>query len=330
MAERRYTLVFYAAVVTAAAATYGVYRVIETTKESARIPTQSVVVAAQDVPEGASLDRMVLTVSDWPVPTVPAGAYASLDSVQGRVTRVAVFKGEPIVPGRLAPAGTGPGIEVKITPGKRAMGVRIDDVSGISGLLQPNSRVDVLVTLRDMTGSSEGPERQVSKLFMENMRVLSVGSQVQRGPDNQPIQAPWSRSRSLRRGRAARDRPARRGDPARAAWLRGPGQHQDAGCAEQRRARPAQRRAAARPAPSRPSRRRVPLRLRGSWSRRPAPAAPPRADSSVVQVFRGDKLSSRSSRRRTPPRSRRRRSPVSPSPRHALRSLSPRLTRNSV
>jgi pilus assembly protein CpaB len=68
--------------------------------------------------------------SQWPVTTIPAGAFGQPDSVAGRVTRVAVFKGEVIVPGRLAPEGTGPGIEVKIAPGKRAMAVPINDVSG--------------------------------------------------------------------------------------------------------------------------------------------------------------------------------------------------------
>jgi hypothetical protein len=231
MAERRYTLVFYAAVVTAAVATYGVYRVLEVTKENSRVPMQQVVVASQDVPEGASLDRMVLTVSNWPVPTVPAGAYGSLDSVAGRVTRVAVFKGEPIVPGRLAPEGTGPGIEVKITPGKRAMGVRVDDVSNISGLLQPNSRVDVLITLQDNTSERQ---KQISKLFMENMRVLSVGTQVQRGPDNQPLGLVGS---DLERHGGSGDRPARGEHPARASRLRRPRQQQHQGCPQQRGAR---------------------------------------------------------------------------------------------
>jgi pilus assembly protein CpaB len=110
----------------------------------------------------------------------------TVDSVVGRVTRVAVFRGEPIVPGRLAPPGTGPGLEVKITPGKRAMALKINDVAGISGLIQPNSRVDVLVTIRDAITKSD---QQVAKLFMENMRVLSVGTQVQRGEDGRPISA---------------------------------------------------------------------------------------------------------------------------------------------
>jgi pilus assembly protein CpaB len=190
MADRRYTLVLYVAVLVAAGATFGVYRTLEATKARSRVVTMPVVIAAQDLPEGSSLDKTSIVVNQWPVTTVPAGAFASADSLIGRVTRVAVFKGEALVPGRLAPNGTGPGLEVKIAPGKRAMAVKINDVAGISGLIQPNSRVDILVTLK--TDTKEGDqvkEKNVAKLFMENMRVLSVGSQVQRGQDGKPIEA---------------------------------------------------------------------------------------------------------------------------------------------
>ena len=121
MAEKRYTLIFYGAVVVAAAATFGVYRVLQSTKENARVATQPVVVAAQDIPEGVVVAREMLTTVPWPVGTVPVGAFSTVDSVATRVTRLSVFKGEAFVPGRLAPTGTGAGIEVKITPGKRAM-----------------------------------------------------------------------------------------------------------------------------------------------------------------------------------------------------------------
>jgi pilus assembly protein CpaB len=186
MAERRYTLVFYVAVLVAAIATYGVYKALEASKESNRVVTAQVVVAAQDIPEGHAIDKIALTTGQWPVQTLPAGAFSSVDSVVGRVTRVAVFQGEPIVPGRLAPAGTTGGLEIKIAPGKRAMSVKINDVAGISGLIQPNSRVDVLVNIRDDRSEKE---LQVAKLFMENMRVLSVGQQVTRGDDGKPINA---------------------------------------------------------------------------------------------------------------------------------------------
>ena len=185
MAERRYLVVFVAAIVVALGATYGVYRVLEKTRESSRIPTVAVVVAAQDVPEGGRIERLDIAIGQWPATTVPAGAFTSPDSVVGRVTRMPIFKGEPVVPGRLAPPGTGPGLEVKITPGKRAMAVKINDVAGIAGLVQPNSRVDVLVTLND----KDETNRQRAKVFMSNMRVLSVGTQVERGADGKPIAA---------------------------------------------------------------------------------------------------------------------------------------------
>jgi pilus assembly protein CpaB len=294
MAERRYTLVFYAAVVTAAVATYGVYRVLEVTKENSRVPMQQVVVASQDVPEGASLDRMVLTVSNWPVPTVPAGAYGSLDSVAGRVTRVAVFKGEPIVPGRLAPEGTGPGIEVKITPGKRAMGVRVDDVSNISGLLQPNSRVDVLITLQDNTSERQ---KQISKLFMENMRVLSVGTQVQRGPDNQPIAAATV-TLEVTPDEAERLAVAQREGSIQLV-LRGYGDPDSSNTKGARSnevlgilgSAPTVRTEPARPSRSAPARSSRPAAPVQQAVVAPPPPAPRRSDSLTVQVFRGSAVS---------------------------------------
>jgi pilus assembly protein CpaB len=184
MAERRYTTIFAAAIVTAAAATFGIYRVLQVTKAEAKIMTQPVIVAMEDIPEGHSIDRAAVRSAQWVSGTAPAGAFSSIDSVVGRVTRVDVYKGEVVVPGRLAPNGTGPGLQVKITPGKRAASVRIDDVGGLSGLIQPNSRVDVMVTIRD-----EVKGQQVAKLFMSNMRVLSVGTESNRTADNRPIAA---------------------------------------------------------------------------------------------------------------------------------------------
>ena len=186
MAERRFTLIFYLALVVAAFATYGVYRVLEATRQNGRISTRPVVIALADLPEGAQIDKADVATSEWPDQTVPSGAFASPDELVGRVTRVAVFKGEPFVPGRLAPKGTGPGLEVKIAPGKRAMAVRINDVAGLNGLVQPGSRVDMLVTLRD---GAAGHDAGVAKLFMENLKVLSVGSRVTRSDDNAPINA---------------------------------------------------------------------------------------------------------------------------------------------
>jgi pilus assembly protein CpaB len=179
-------MVFYAAIATAVVATFGVYRYLQQAKQSSEVPMRGVVIASHDMSEGEKLDRLSLSLAQWPAGTAPDSAFTSIDSAVGRVVRVPVFKGEPIVPGRLAPAGTGPGLEVKIEPGKRAMALKINDVAGLSGLIQPNSRVDVLVTLQ---ANQQQNIKEQAKLFMNNMRVLSVGTQVERGDDGKPIQA---------------------------------------------------------------------------------------------------------------------------------------------
>jgi pilus assembly protein CpaB len=198
-----------------------------------------------------------------------------------------------MVPGRLAPPGTGPGLAVKITPGKRAMAVRINDVAGISGLVQPDSRVDVLVTLREENNQS----KQVAKLFMTNMRVLSVGTQVLPGDDGDPIDA---KSATLEVTPEEAERLAVAMNQGTIALvLRGygdpdsistPGARSGDVLAQLRNAptadltpvapsRPAPRRQVSRPAP------------------RPTPPpvvaqAPQRPDSVTVQVFRGSKATS--------------------------------------
>jgi pilus assembly protein CpaB len=187
MADRRPTFrtILFFAVFVGLVAVFGAFKALQMTGLGTGAATERIVVATREIPEGAVIEPTAVSTADWPRSTLPPGAFSRVDSVVGRITRVAVFAGDPIVPARLAPAGSGPGLEVKIAAGKRAMGVRINDVAGISGLIQPNSRVDVLVTLRtDALG-----QRQVAKVFMENMRVLSVGRQMERDGDGDPIDA---------------------------------------------------------------------------------------------------------------------------------------------
>jgi pilus assembly protein CpaB len=290
MADRRYSFLLAVAVLTAGAATFGVYRVLENTKANNRVETVPVVVATQDIPEGFAIERIALAVNQWPAGTMPAGAFSSADSLVGRVARVAIYKGEPIVPGRLAPDGTGPGLAVKIATGKRAIAVQINDVAGISGLIQPNSRVDVLVTLRGI----DAKQQPITKLFMENMRVLSVGTIVQPGPDNRPINAttatlevtPEEAEQLVIAQREGTIQLALRGygDPdsvktsgARAAELLG----------ELRNSRPT-------PPPARRSTATAPRRQVAAEPTPPppvtaaVPAAPPKPDSVTVEIYRGE------------------------------------------
>jgi pilus assembly protein CpaB len=117
------------------------------------------------------IDRAGLAVARWPAGTVPWGAYATVDSVANRVAQVTLYKGEAIVPGRLAPQGIAARLDVRITPGKRAYALRVDDLRSLAGMVQPNARVDIMVVMEDAA-----TRQRVAKLIMENMRVLGIGA----------------------------------------------------------------------------------------------------------------------------------------------------------
>jgi len=293
MAERRYTLVFYAAIATAVVATFGVYRYLQQAKQRSEVPMRAVVTASRDMSEGEKLDRLSLSLAQWPAGTAPESAFASIDSAVGRVVRVPVFKGEPIVPGRLAPAGTGPGLEVKIEPGKRAMALKINDVAGLSGLIQPNSRVDVLVTL---PANQQQNTKEQAKLFMNNMRVLSVGTQVERGDDGKPIQATTATLEVT--PEQAEQLAVAVNQGTIQLVLRGYGDPDSVttpgatstDVLAQLRSRPALKEEAPKPERHRVRDRPAPMPMPAPVAVRTA-IAEPRTDSVVVRVYRGDKLS---------------------------------------
>ena len=79
---------------------------------------------------------------------------------------------EPILDGKLAPRGAGGGLPVIIDTGKRALTMRVNDVSGVAGFVTPNTRVDVLLTIDDKVNT--GGET-ATRIIMQDVRALAAG-----------------------------------------------------------------------------------------------------------------------------------------------------------
>lgn len=188
MSEKRFTIVFLLALLLGAGAAYGVYRFVSAQRLAAaqlgRIETAPVVVATKEIGEGYAVQADQLTTRYFPADAIPEGSFAEEDSVVARVARSRIYPGEPIIDWKLAPLGAQPGMEVKITPGMRAMAIRVSDIVGVTGLIRPDSRVDVLVTMDAQRGGRSQP---IGKIILQNMRVLSVGTQMERGDPSKPI-----------------------------------------------------------------------------------------------------------------------------------------------
>ncbi len=190
MNERRFTFIFLLSLLTGGAATYGVYRFVGAQKVASaqvgRIETAPVVVLAEEVSQGSALEASHLTLRYYPAEAIPGDVYTEVGGAVGRVARTRLYPGEPILERKLAPVGAEPGIEVKITLGQRAMVIRVSDVVGVAGFIRPESRVDVLVTMGARRG---GGVQTIGKIILQNMRVLSVGTQTERSDQDKPNQS---------------------------------------------------------------------------------------------------------------------------------------------
>jgi pilus assembly protein CpaB len=120
----------------------------------------------------------------WPQELVPQGAPASYEAVKDRVVIIRLSKGEPILLNKLAPEGTAAGLGGLLSDGKRAMTVRVDDVSGIAGFIKPGDHVDVLMSIPVPNES----EQQFSKVILQNIVALSTGQiWEQQQQDQKPV-----------------------------------------------------------------------------------------------------------------------------------------------
>ncbi len=185
--NRRLSTILLLAFLVAAASSYLVYRVAGNQMRAAvpQTRTTRILVAAQDLDIGALIHDSDLSTGEW-VGTPPKGALVTKDTVLGRGVVAQIYQGEPILDNRLAPAGSGGGLAATIRQGMRACAVRVDDVVGVAGFVLPGMHVDVLVSGSGPgVNASEGPK---VKTLLQNIEVLSAGSNIQKDNEGKPVQ----------------------------------------------------------------------------------------------------------------------------------------------
>lgn len=163
-------------------AAYGIYNFLsdrQKESDSLRASNQDIVVAAQDIPPGTTINdeaikKGLIKTTPWPKSSVPAGAFSSPQQIVGKVNRVKILANEPILESRLA--GEGAGLTVRLEAGKRALAVRVDEIIGVSGFIVPDDRVDIILTTTPVGGNQDS---KVSKIVLQNKRVLSVAQSTE-------------------------------------------------------------------------------------------------------------------------------------------------------
>ncbi|MBA3037341.1 MAG: Flp pilus assembly protein CpaB [Desulfobacterium sp.] len=148
-------------------------------RSAASVPTQAVTVAVIDLSWGTAITKDMVKTVAYLKDNLPQGTFSDPALLINRVLIYPVRANEPIYESRLAPVSinTG-GVAAVISPNKRAVAVKVDQVIGVSGFIQPGNRVDVLVTIASDRGSSS--DLVTTKIVLEKILVLAAGQEVEK------------------------------------------------------------------------------------------------------------------------------------------------------
>jgi pilus assembly protein CpaB len=146
---------------------------VSTDNQRAASATTRIAVAAVPLDYGTDLTADKIRFVDYPSSAVPVGSFTGVQALfpagEKRVALMTIQANEPILATKISGAGKNASIASLLPAGKRAASVRINDVSGVAGFVQPNDTVDVLVTRQVGEGN-----QQITDVLLQNVRVIAI------------------------------------------------------------------------------------------------------------------------------------------------------------
>ena len=145
-----------------------------------------VLVAAKDIPMGATLDdgpivtgRSGRGTSSPPISSRRETSPTPSTQVVGAIVRATFFAGEPISEAKLVRSDRG-FMSAILPAGKRAVATKISADTSAGGFILPNDRVDVIMTRRvDRRSGAASGDEYLTETILNNVRVLAIDQTIE-------------------------------------------------------------------------------------------------------------------------------------------------------
>jgi pilus assembly protein CpaB len=143
-------------------------------QRDAIVPTTDVFVVTRQMRYGEQLRQNDVRAIRWPADHVPFGAFTTLEELfpegvdEPRVVLRVMEANEPVLVAKVTAPGADAGVASRLETGMRALALRVDVTSGVSGFLRPGDRVDVFWTGGDRSGD------RVTRLIRSNVQIIAI------------------------------------------------------------------------------------------------------------------------------------------------------------
>ena len=188
MNRNRLLVIGIFAVIIAGVVSFKIFTMVKRSMTSASAAGTRVVVAARDLNVGQQLTVDDLKTIVLPETQLPKGASNDPAKLFGRGVILPVAENEVLLESKIS-SSKGAGLPPMITPGMRAVSVKVNDVVSVAGFVAPGTRVDVIVTgtPNDKSGL---PNVTTTTTVLQNILVLAAGKEVKTDPRGKPQDVP--------------------------------------------------------------------------------------------------------------------------------------------
>jgi pilus assembly protein CpaB len=170
-------------------ATVGLYTALgtrATAPDKVPVVTGQIVAAATAIPSRTVITRNMVTTKEVPLAYITPGTVRTVEAVVGRVALVPLAAGEILMTSNVTGTVQGAaGLSYAIAPGKRAITVQIDEISGVAGFPLVGDRVDLLWTSTAVLPNQQPqqPDNR-ARLLIEDVEILAVVQNPTLGGDS--------------------------------------------------------------------------------------------------------------------------------------------------
>jgi len=147
----------------------------------ANLDTVPVVVAADTISRGQVVEEDLVKLVDWPTDSVPEGAFRTVSDAVGKLARTEIYADDLLTAAKFLDTKAPSILSMLIPTGRRAISIKVNEVTGISGFVAPGSHVDVLLTV---VGDDEDPAK--TRIVLQDTEVLAIAQSIEQR-DSRPV-----------------------------------------------------------------------------------------------------------------------------------------------
>ncbi len=153
---------------------------VRSTHVEPSVAMSTVVTLAKSLPYGHKLRRGDFKEIPFPTDAIPPGAFRNISDLfaahDSPMAKFELSKGEVMLSAKINQTDDRSALSLLLSEGMRAVTIKVNEVRGVGGFIQPKDRVEILMTEKKSATDQDSPRR--TSVLLQDVLVMAIGQNV--------------------------------------------------------------------------------------------------------------------------------------------------------